>query len=141
MLTFLWIFSVHSIQVKYAPKLAVAIVQGAADNGRIPEGNSIKLLCNSNANPNNVVYQWYMNDVQIVDATFNELVIFRVTNVYCLSRRINFYRFVLQEILNVTRHYQNAVVKCQAQNSVGIGMAAVTLDVMCMCIRCLACVD
>lgn len=80
MLTFLWIFPVYSIQVKYAPKLAVAIVQGAADNGRIPEGNSIKLLCDSNANPNNVVYQWYMNDVQIVDATFNELVISRVTN-------------------------------------------------------------
>lgn len=75
-----------SIQVKYAPKLAVTIVEGALDTGRIPEGNSIKLLCTSNANPSDVAFQWYMNDEQIVDATLNELVISRAH-----AKAINYY--------------------------------------------------
>lgn len=39
--------------------------------------------------------------------------------------------FVVQEIFNVTRRYQNSVVKCQAQNVVGAGVDAQTLDVIC----------
>lgn len=38
---------------------------------------------------------------------------------------------VVQEIFNVTRRYQNSVVKCQAQNIVGAGVDAQTLDVIC----------
>lgn len=57
----------------------MTIVEGALDTGRIPEGNSIKLLCISNAHPSDVAYQWYMNDEQIVDATLNELVIFVIS--------------------------------------------------------------
>lgn len=124
----------------------MTIVEGALDTGRIPEGNSIKLLCTSNANPSDVAYQWYMNDEQIVDATLNELVIFVIINPCEYLRRINrgnsrtksdksFHKkimvFVLQEIFNVTRRYQNSVVKCQAQNIVGSGGDSTTLDVIC----------
>lgn len=37
----------------------------------------------------------------------------------------------MQEIFNVTRRYQNSVVKCQAQNIVGAGADSTTLDVIC----------
>lgn len=39
---------------------------------------------------------------------------------------------ILQEIPNVTRKYQNYVVKCEAQNVVGLSADSETLDVICM---------
>lgn len=63
-----------SKQVKYAPKVLVTVIEGALDTGRIPEGNSIKLHCKADANPQKVTYRWYINDDIVVDATLNELV-------------------------------------------------------------------
>lgn len=64
----------YSIQVKYAPKVIVKTVEGALDTGRIPIENTIRLRCETDANPNDITYQWYINDEMIVDATLNELV-------------------------------------------------------------------
>lgn len=61
-------------QVKYAPKVVIRIVEGALDTGRIPVDNSIRLRCNADAHPNELTYQWYINDEMIIDATFSELV-------------------------------------------------------------------
>lgn len=145
MLTFM--IRLRLIQVKYAPKLAVTIVEGALDTGRIPEGNSIKLLCTSNANPSDVTFQWYMNDDLIADATLNELVI-SVTSAGAAinysppatkntQKKNNVMVLVVQEIFNVTRRHQNSVVKCQAQNMVGVGVGTETLDIICtyICMR------
>lgn len=62
------------MQVKYAPKVTIMIVEGALDTGRIPINNAVRLRCETDANPNEITYQWYMNDEMIVDAKHNELV-------------------------------------------------------------------
>lgn len=46
---------------------------------------------------------------------------------------IRCFRLFLQEISSVTRKHQNYVVKCEAQNVVGLSAATETLDVICMC--------
>lgn len=63
-----------SIQVKYAPKVTVSIVEGALDTGQIPIENAVRLRCETDANPNEITYQWYINEEMIVDAKFNEFV-------------------------------------------------------------------
>lgn len=71
--------------MKYAPKVSVAIIEGALDTGRIPVDNSIKLKCDVDANPNNnLTFQWYINDEMIADATYSELVNknFTIPNVF-----------------------------------------------------------
>lgn len=103
----------HSIflcdQVKYAPKVIVSIVDGALDTGRIPEGNIVSLLCQADANPSDINYRWYINDEQIDGQTSHTVTLF-----------------------NVTRDYQNSLVKCVVQNSVGISLDTESLDVICM---------
>lgn len=79
------------------------------DNGRIPEENVISLLCQADANPNDISYRWYIND-ELIEGQSNNIV----------------------TIFNVTRDYQNSVVKCVVQNSVGISSDSETLDVICM---------
>lgn len=51
---------------------------------------------------------------------------FRVPNVHVSLRTFS------QEIFNVSRQYQNATVKCQAQNIVGADSDVRTLNVICM---------
>lgn len=61
-------------QVKYAPKVRVDIIEGALDTGRIPIDNTVRLRCETDANPNEITYQWYINDEMIPDAIYIELV-------------------------------------------------------------------
>lgn len=60
--------------MKYAPKVLITIIEGALDTGRIPVDNAIRLRCNADANPNDLTYQWYINDAMIIGATLNEMV-------------------------------------------------------------------
>lgn len=62
------------IQVKYAPKVVITIIEGALDTGRIPIDNAVRLRCNADANPRDLTYQWYINDEMIIGATLSELV-------------------------------------------------------------------
>lgn len=62
------------MQVKYAPKVTVTIVEGALDTGRIPIENAVRLRCETDANPNEITYQWYINHEMIANANLNELV-------------------------------------------------------------------
>lgn len=95
--------------MKYAPKVIVSIVEGALDTGRIPEGNIVSLLCQADANPSDITYRWYINDEQIDGQTAHVVTVF-----------------------NVTRDYQNSLVKCVVQNSVGISSDTEAFDVICM---------
>lgn len=73
------------VQVKYAPKVVITIIEGALDTGRIPIDNAVRLKCVADANPNEITYQWYIKDEMIIGATSSEL----VTNVYkCLSNKL-----------------------------------------------------
>ncbi|XP_031627812.1 irregular chiasm C-roughest protein-like isoform X2 [Contarinia nasturtii] len=95
------------LEVKYAPKVRIVFVDGALDTGRIPVDNAVRLRCKADAYPNELTYQWYINDSMVIDATFSDL-----------------------EISTVTRKHQNFVVKCEAQNVVGLSAATETLDVI-----------
>lgn len=72
-----------------------------------------------------------MNDELITDATLKELVI--ELNLMSFFRYGLFGKciFFQQEIYNVTRRNQNAIVKCEAQNLVGISSDTETLDIIC----------
>lgn len=60
--------------MKYAPKVHIIFVDGALDTGRIPVDNAVRLRCVADAYPNELTYQWYINDSMIIDATFSDLV-------------------------------------------------------------------
>lgn len=52
----------------------ITIIEGALDTGRIPVDNAIRLKCGTDANPDEITYQWYINDEMIIGATNSELV-------------------------------------------------------------------
>lgn len=62
------------VQVQYAPKVIVSVVNGALESGQIPNGNTIDVLCAVDANPDVVTYRWYLNDEQVPDQTGRMLV-------------------------------------------------------------------
>lgn len=54
--------------------MVITIIEGALDTGRIPIDNAIRLKCVADANPNEITYQWYINDEMFIGATSSELV-------------------------------------------------------------------
>lgn len=99
--------------MKYAPKVTVSVISGAAPNGRIPEGVEVRLGCKADANPSTVTYKWYINDEQIIGDYTTELVIH-----------------------NVTRKHHDAIIKCEVHNPVGKSEESETLDISCKLILC-----
>ncbi|KAG4072903.1 hypothetical protein HA402_006583 [Bradysia odoriphaga] len=95
------------LEIEFAPKVQVLLVDGALDTGRIPEGNIVSFMCEADANPNELTYRWFLNDEVMPDQN---------------SKIMN--------LFNVTRDYQNFIVKCVAQNAVGISSDSETLDVI-----------
>ncbi|KAK5639967.1 hypothetical protein RI129_010778 [Pyrocoelia pectoralis] len=94
------------LEVKYAPKVTVTILSGAASNGRIPEGAEVRVGCQADANPPEVTYRWFLNEQVIVGDYTTELV-----------------------LTNVTRKYHDAIVKCEVHNVVGKSEESETLDI------------
>lgn len=97
-----------NFKVKYAPKVTVSIISGAASNGRIPEGAEVHIGCNADANPSDVTYKWFLNDELLVGDYTTELVLH-----------------------NVTRKHHDAIVKCEVHNAVGKSEESETLDISC----------
>lgn len=94
--------------MKYAPKVSVSIISGAASNGRIPEGAEVRLGCRADANPSDVTYRWFLNDEPIVGDYSTELVLH-----------------------NVSRKHHDSIVKCEVHNAVGKSEESETLDISC----------
>lgn len=94
------------LEVKYAPKVTVSIISGAASNGRIPEGAEVHLGCHADANPPEVNYRWFLNDEIIIGDFTTELVLH-----------------------NVSRRHHDAIVKCEVHNAVGKSEESETLDI------------
>lgn len=63
-----------AFQVKYAPKVRVAVVDGADESGYIPIDSTVRLRCETDANPNEITYQWFVNDEMVPGADDVELV-------------------------------------------------------------------
>ncbi|KAL4707087.1 hypothetical protein ACJJTC_011413 [Scirpophaga incertulas] len=91
------------IEVKYAPKVKLFIKSGV--NGKIPEGVDVVIVCKADANPTNLTFKWYMNEEQIVGNT-TEL-----------------------KIYNISRTYNDAIIKCEVYNEVGKSEDSETLEV------------
>ncbi|XP_017486262.1 PREDICTED: irregular chiasm C-roughest protein-like, partial [Rhagoletis zephyria] len=94
------------IEVKYAPKVVVAVIGGALAGGRILEGSEVILSCQADANPPPQSYRWFIND---------EL----VTGDYTTKMIIH----------NATRQHHEASVKCEVVNAVGKSEETETLDI------------
>lgn len=60
--------------MKYAPKVRVTIAEGADESGYIPIDSTVRLRCETDANPNEITYQWFVNDEMVPDANDFELV-------------------------------------------------------------------
>lgn len=67
------------VQVEYAPKVQVLLVDGALDTGRIPEGNIVSFMCEADANPNELTYRWFLNDEAIPEQNSKIMVNHRLT--------------------------------------------------------------
>lgn len=98
--------------VKYAPKVTIKINSVANPPGNIwwnqlVEGMEVRISCHVDANPPEVNYRWYLNDTAAFPATPTELV-----------------------ISNISRDYHEAIVKCEAYNSVGKSEDSETLHVI-----------
>ncbi|XP_062141422.1 irregular chiasm C-roughest protein [Drosophila sulfurigaster albostrigata] len=94
------------LEVKYAPKVSVSVVGGALAEGRILEGSEVILGCQADANPHEVNYRWFIND-ELMTGDFTTKMI----------------------IHNVTRQYDEAIVKCEVVNAVGKSEETETLDI------------
>ncbi|XP_030386521.1 irregular chiasm C-roughest protein [Scaptodrosophila lebanonensis] len=110
------------VEVKYAPKVKVNVIgigggsgivgisagAMAMSNGihRIVEHAQVRLECRADANPSDVRYRWYINEEPIIGGQKTEMV-----------------------IRNVTRNFNDAIVKCEVQNSVGKSEDSETLDI------------
>jgi len=96
------------LEVKYAPKVTVSVLEGAVSSGRIPEGSDVRLFCHADANPPDLTYKWFLDDEPIQPGATTELV-----------------------LKNVSRSLHDAIVKCQVHNAVGKSEESETLDITC----------
>lgn len=97
-----------TLEVKYAPKVSVAVISGAVSSGRILEGTEVVMSCEADANPPVQTYSWFINDE-------------RVTGDYTTQMVIH----------NATRQLHEAAVKCEAVNAVNKSAYIKTLDISC----------
>ncbi|GBP87754.1 Irregular chiasm C-roughest protein [Eumeta japonica] len=91
--------------VKYAPKVNVQVKHGSI-NGKIPEGANVVVECVADANPTNLTFKWYINEELAPGNHTTEM-----------------------HIKNVTRDYNDAIIKCVVYNDVGKSEESETLEV------------
>ncbi|XP_073965608.1 irregular chiasm C-roughest protein-like, partial [Choristoneura fumiferana] len=91
------------IEVKYAPKVKIGIKSGMK---RIPEGTDVIVVCQAEANPTNLTFKWYIDEHLVVGNHTTEL-----------------------KIENITRKYNDIVIKCEVFNDVGKSEDSRTLEV------------
>lgn len=94
------------LTVKYAPKVTVSVISGALANEKIPEGAEVRLACHAEANPNDLVYRWYINGEPAIGDYTTEMIMH-----------------------NISRKYHHAVIKCEVQNAVGKGESSQVLEI------------
>uniref|UniRef100_A0A182NVG0 Ig-like domain-containing protein n=1 Tax=Anopheles dirus TaxID=7168 RepID=A0A182NVG0_9DIPT len=94
------------LEVKYAPKVSIAVIGGALNGGRILEGTEVRLSCRADANPLELTYRWYVGEELSEGNHAAELL-----------------------IANISRRYHGTTVRCEVRNAVGKSEESVTLDI------------
>ncbi|XP_053678604.1 irregular chiasm C-roughest protein-like [Anopheles nili] len=94
------------LEVKYAPKVKIAVIGGALNGGRILEGTEVRLSCRADANPPDVTFRWFVGDELSDGNHASELL-----------------------IANVSRKYHGTTVRCEVRNAVGRSDESETLDI------------
>eukprot|EP00092_Neocalanus_flemingeri_P000447 GFUD01000476.1.p1 GENE.GFUD01000476.1~~GFUD01000476.1.p1 ORF type:complete len:622 (-),score=168.19 GFUD01000476.1:456-2087(-) len=89
-----------TIQLKYKPKLSLNVT-----NENIKEGMTLVVKCASEAYPSNVTYNWFINDDEMMEHSDT---------------------FTIE---NVSKDMNNAVLRCEADNSVGKSETSTILNV------------
>ncbi|RWS04821.1 irregular chiasm C-roughest protein-like protein, partial [Dinothrombium tinctorium] len=89
------------MEVKYPPDVKLS-----ADKTDIGEFENVRFVCEATANPSDIVYKWYKNDVVVEGDNFKTF-----------------------EIQKVTRKDNNAKIACEVKNSVGTTKVSHTLNV------------
>ncbi|CAG9116270.1 unnamed protein product [Plutella xylostella] len=93
------------IEVKYAPKVKL-VINKKNSKGKIPEGSDVTISCVADANPSNLTYRWFLDEQQVVGNNSTQLV-----------------------IRNITRDYNEVILKCVVYNAVGKSEETETLEV------------
>uniref|UniRef100_A0A182KDT0 Ig-like domain-containing protein n=1 Tax=Anopheles christyi TaxID=43041 RepID=A0A182KDT0_9DIPT len=94
------------LEVKYAPKVRIAVIGGALNGGRILEGTEVRLSCRADANPPDVTFRWFVGEELSDGNHASELL-----------------------IANISRKYHGTTVRCEVRNAVGKSEESVTLDI------------
>lgn len=89
------------MEVKFPPAVILT-----SSNLNVLEGEDVKLTCSATANPSDVIYKWYKNDV-IINGDLS-------TSYF---------------IHKITREDHGAIIACEVKNSVGESRATHTLSV------------
>ncbi|KAG7295217.1 hypothetical protein JYU34_022188, partial [Plutella xylostella] len=92
-------------KVKYAPKVKL-VINKKNSKGKIPEGSDVTISCVADANPSNLTYRWFLDEQQVVGNNSTQLV-----------------------IRNITRDYNEVILKCVVYNAVGKSEETETLEV------------
>ncbi|XP_052872055.1 irregular chiasm C-roughest protein-like [Anopheles cruzii] len=94
------------LEVKYAPKVRIAVIGGALNGGRLTEGTEVRLSCQADANPPDLSFRWFVDDELAESGNASDLI-----------------------IANVSRRYHGTVVRCEVRNAVGKSEESSTLDI------------
>uniref|UniRef100_A0A182PBZ6 Ig-like domain-containing protein n=1 Tax=Anopheles epiroticus TaxID=199890 RepID=A0A182PBZ6_9DIPT len=94
------------LEVKYAPKVKIAVIGGALNGGRILEGTEVRLSCRADANPPDLTFRWFVGEELSDGNHASELL-----------------------IANISRKYHGTTVRCEVRNAVGKSEESVTLDI------------
>ncbi|XP_049535052.1 irregular chiasm C-roughest protein-like isoform X2 [Anopheles darlingi] len=94
------------LEVKYAPKVRIFVVDGVLNNARLTEGTELRLSCRADANPPELNFQWFVGDELAEENHASELI-----------------------ISNVSRKYHDTIIRCVVQNAVGKSEESVSLDI------------
>jgi len=88
------------IQPKYKPKLRLEFPESA-----VKEGTTLALKCSANAYPKEVTFKWFINDKEIEEE----------------SETLT--------LENVSKELNGALVKCDAENSIGVSQVSTILNI------------
>ena len=93
------------IHVQYAPSVKMST---STKVGLLTEGDTVKFKCKAYANPPPLEYSWYID-----------------------SQRVNGFESDLFMISNISKAYNDAIVKCEVKNDIGKSEETETIHVKC----------
>jgi len=90
------------IRLKYKPRIELEL-----SNDIIEEGGTLEAVCKAEAYPVNMVYKWFINDIEVIGESSKVL-----------------------KMKNIQRQYDQMMIKCRVENEVGFSEKQRMIQVM-----------